>query len=307
MVQIRRASCMDVSNTVDVTDPAAVSAAVQAILRKRFPQYDFSSVDVLVSDFSRLYGGTFPGFRACELPYHDSQHVLDVTLAMARLLDGHEATPGEAGPLGPDLALAGIAAALFHDSGYIRRVRDNRNKNGAAYTRIHVERGARFLAEYLPGVGLQDLVGVCTRIIFFTSYSTDPRNLPVASDQERCLGALLGTADLIAQMADVEYLRKCRDHLYEEFEIGGIAGERGDGFHNGTVFRSPDHLLETTPEFIRNTIEVRLEGQFAGAHRYAAGFFGGSNLYMDAILDNCHRLQALLSGDTRVLTSTSLS
>jgi hypothetical protein len=307
MLQIQRASCMDVSNTVDVTDPAAVSAEVQAILRKRFPQYDFSSVDVLVSDFSRLYGGTFPGFRACELPYHDSQHVLDVTLAMARLLDGHEATPGEAGPLGPDLALAGIAAALFHDSGYIRRVRDNRNKNGAAYTRIHVERGARFLAEYLPGVGLQDLVGVCTRIIYFTSYSTDPRNLPVASEQERCLGALLGTADLIAQMADVEYLRKCRDHLYEEFEIGGIAGERGDGFHNGTVFRSPDHLLETTPEFIRTTIEVRLEGQFAGAHRYAAGFFGGTNLYMDAILDNCRRLQAMLSADTRVLTSARLS
>jgi len=232
--------------------------------------------------------------------------VLDVTLAMARLLDGHEATPGEAGPLGPDLALAGIAAALFHDSGYIRRIRDNRNKNGAAYTRIHVARGARFIADYLPEVGLQDLVGVCTRIIQFTGYHIDPRNLPVASDQERCLGALLGTADLIAQMADVDYVRKCRDHLYEEFEIGGIAGERGDGFHDGTVFRSPDHLLETTPDFIRNTIEVRLDGQFGGVYRYAAGFFGGSNLYMEAIADNCRRLQALLSGDSRVLTSASL-
>jgi hypothetical protein len=306
MVQILRASCMDVSNTVDVTDPAAVSSAVQAILRKRFAQYDFSSVDILVSDFARLYSGTFPGFRACELPYHDSQHVLDVTLAMARLLDGHEAAPGEEGPLGPDLALAGIAAALFHDSGYIRRVRDNRNKNGAAYTRTHVRRGARFIADYLPEVGLQDLVGVCTRIIYFTGYHTDPRNLPVASEQERCLGTLLGTADLIAQMADVEYLRKCRDHLYEEFKIGGIAGERGDDVDDGTVFRSPDHLLATTPEFIRNTIEVRLDGQFGGVHRYAARFFGGSNLYMDAILDNCCRIEALLSGENRVLTSASL-
>lgn len=306
MVQIRRASCMDVSNTVDVTDPAAVSSAVQTILQKRFVHYDFSLVDVLVSDFSRLYGGTFPGFRACELPYHDSQHVLDVTLAMARLLDGHEAAPEDEGPLGPDLALAGIAAALFHDSGYIRRIRDNRNKNGAAYTRIHVQRGARFLADYLPEVGLQDLVGVCTRIIYFTGYHTDPRNLPVANEQERCLGALLGTADLIAQMADVEYVRKCRDHLYQEFEIGGIAGESGDGLEDGTIIRSAAHLLETTPGFIRNTIEVRLEGQFAGAHRYAARCFGGSNLYMDAILDNCHRLQALLSGDTSVLTSARL-
>ena len=47
----------------------------------------------------------------------------------------------------------------------------------------------------------------------------------MASEQERCLGSLLGTADLMAQLADVDYLRKCRDHLYEEFELGGIARE----------------------------------------------------------------------------------
>jgi hypothetical protein len=303
MADAPRASHMDVTNTVDVTDAPAVSSAVRMILEKRNPQYDFSTIDVLVSDFSRLYAGNYPGFRACELPYHDSQHVLDVTLAMARLLDGHEASPGAAGPLGPDLALAGIAAALFHDSGYIRRIRDNRHKNGAAYTRVHVRRGARFMEDYLPQVGLQDLVGVCTRIVYFTGYETDPRNLPVASDQERCLGALLGTADLIAQMADIDYARKCRDHLYEEFEIGGIAGERASAYSGGTVFRSRDHLLESTPDFIRNTIEIRLEGQFGGAYRYAARFFGGPNLYMDAIYDNCRRLQELLSGDERALAA----
>ena len=303
MADAPRASHMDVSNTVDVTDAAAVNSAVRMILDKRYPRYDFSAIDVLVSDFSRLYGGTFPGFRACELHYHDSRHVLDVTLAMARLLDGHEASPGDAGPLGPDLALAGIAAALFHDSGYIRRVRDNRHKNGAAYTRVHVRRSAQFMKDYFPEVGLQDLVGVCTRIVYFTGYEADTRNLLVASDQERCLGALLGTADLIAQMADVDYVRKCRDHLYEEFEIGGIAGEHASAYPGITVFRSPDHLLESTPDFIRNTIEHRLEGQFGGVHRYASRFFGGSHLYMDAILDNCRDLQEMLSGGDSALIS----
>ncbi len=300
MKQSRRASHMDVSNTVDVTDPGAVGAAVRVILQKRYPTSDFSVVDQLVTDFARLYSGDFPGFRACELPYHDSQHVLDVTLAMARLLDGYEAAPGPVGPLGPQLALAGIAAALFHDSGYIRRIGDNRHKNGAAYTRIHVRRGARFVGDYLPGVGLADIAAVCARIIYFTGYETDPGKLRVASDRERRLGTLLGTADLIAQMADVEYVRKCRDHLYEEFEIGGIAGKNGSGYHGGTVFRSPDQLLESTPDFIRNTIELRLEKQFGGVYQCAARFFGGTNLYMDAILDNCHRLQAVLSGQERV-------
>ena len=298
-----RACHMDVSNTVDVTSPGVVGAVVREILQQRYPRYDFALVDRLVDDFASLYDGSFPGFRACEMSYHNTQHVLDVTLAMARLLDGHEAAPGQVGPLGPELALAGIAAALFHDSGYIRRLRDNRNKNGAAYTRVHVARGARFMAEYLPGVGLPALVGVCTRIIHFTGYEIDSRTLPVASEQERCLGSLLGTADLMAQLADVDYLRKCRDHLYEEFELGGIAGKQGCGTSDGTRIASRQQLLESTPEFIRKTLEQRLEGQFGGVHRLAARCFDGSHLYMDAILDNCRRLQALLSGDDEVLIS----
>jgi hypothetical protein len=195
--------------------------------------------------------------------------------------------------------LAGIAAALFHDSGYIRRTRDNRHKNGAAYTRVHVSRSARFMADYLPQVGLQDMVGVCTRVVHFTGYEVDIRELQVASEKERRLGSLLGTADLLAQMADTDYLRKCRDHLYKEFEIGGMAGERSKLECAGTVYRSPEHLLETTPEFIRNAIEVRLEQELGGVHRYAAGYFGGPNHYMNAILDNKRRLQAVLSGDLR--------
>lgn len=303
MNEAQRASYMDVSKTVDVTDAGAVGAEVCRILESCHPGYDFSSIDVLISDFTRLYAGDYPGFRACEIRYHDTQHVLDVTLAMARLLYGHEAQPGNIGPLGPDLALAGIAAALFHDSGYIRRSRDHRHKNGAAYTRVHVRRGARFMADYLPRVGLGALVGVCTRIVLFTGYDSDPRDLPVASDQERRLGALLGTADLIAQMADRDYVRKCRDHLYEEFEIGGIAGESGPGNHAGMFYHSPDHLLETTPEFIRTTIELRLEQQFGGVYRCAARFFDGPNLYLDAILRNCRQLEALLSSRGRVMNS----
>ena len=298
MSRLQRKHYMDVSNTVDVTNPAEVGGVVRGILERRYPGSDFSPVDLLVTDFDRLYGGEFPGFRACDISYHDAQHVLDVTLAMARLIDGHDCDPGSLGPLGPEMALAGIAAALFHDSGYIRRTRDSRHKNGAAYTLVHVSRSARFMAEYLPQVGLQRIAGVCTRIVHFTGYEVDIQNIQVASEQERRLGALLGTADLIAQMADVDYLRKCRDHLYEEFEIGGMAGEWGRSTHTGTIYRSPQHLLETTPEFMRTTIEVRLENHFDGAYRHVARHFGGANPYMDAIMDNGRRLKAMLAGDS---------
>ena len=292
MGQAQRAGHMDVSNTVDVCDPPAVAGAVRGILENRYAGFDFSPVDVLMKDFSRLYGGSFPGFRACDIKYHDAQHVLDVTLAMARLLDGHGRCHGNSERLDPAMALAGIAAALFHDSGYIRRTRDSRNKNGAVYTRVHVSRSARFLADYLPQVGLEHMVGVCTRIVHFTGYEADPCNLSVADEREHLLGTLLGTADLIAQMADIDYVRKCHEHLYEEFVAGGMAGEYG---HAGVTYRSPEQLLQSTPDFMRTAIDVRLDGHFNSVHRYAAEHFGGRHLYMEAIQENRSRLDEMLA------------
>ena len=291
MGQFQRALHMDVSNTVDVSDPAAVEHAVKFIIGGRYKEFDLSSVQLLFRDFSRLYEGRFPGYRACDIEYHNAQHVLDVTLAMARLVDGLGVTR----PLQPDMALAGIAAALFHDSGYIRRTRDSRNKNGGAYTRNHVSRSARFMAEYLPQVGLECLAGTCTRIVHFTRQDIEPAQLAVANDEEYVLGTLLGTADLIAQMADIDYARKCREHLYEEFVAGGIASDGGDDVATSARYQSPEQLLRLTPGFMRDAIDVHLDGHFDRVHHYAADHFGGRNLYMEAIQENCTGLEELLA------------
>ncbi len=295
MGSLGRLAHMDVSNSVDVTDPDVVASTVLAILGDRYPGYGFEPVATLFADLARLYRGQYPGFSACDLGYHNLQHVLDVTLAMARLIDGHDGTENGCGRLGPDLALAGIAAALFHDSGYIRRSRDSRNSNGAAYTRVHVSRSARFLNDYLPAVGLGHLTATCTTIVHFTGYEIDPADIRVANLRERRLGELLGTADLIAQMADADYARKCREHLFEEFRVGGLAGEHTTQYPGATIFRSPDHLLELTPAFIRNAIDTRLVKQFGGVFRYAAAHFQGRDLYMDAIEENYRALETQLA------------
>lgn len=290
-----RAGHMDVSNTVDVSDPAAVADAVQKIFRQRYPDADLAPLALLFRDFNRLYSGRYPGYRACDVRYHNAQHVLDVTLAMARLLDGYELSMPQDERLGPKMAMVGIAAALFHDSGYIRSTRDTRNQNGAAYTRVHVSRGIRFVTAYLPQVGLQSMVGPCTRILRFTGHEVDPTDLPVANAQEHLLGKLLGTADLIAQMADADYAQKCRDYLYEEFSAGGMAGNARDGSATGVLYRSPEQLMRQTPQFMRTAIAQRLDGHFNGVHQYAAGHFDGRHLYMDAIQENCRSLEAYLA------------
>jgi hypothetical protein len=298
----------DVTNRVDVTQPEAVRDEILAILGARYSAASLSAIPQLIADFARLYRGDYPGYHACDVGYHDIQHVLDVTLAMARLLDGHQQVDGEDMPLSAELVVAGIACALFHDSGYIRRVHDSRHLNGAEYTRIHVSRSARFMQEYLPTVGLDYAVPTCRRIVHFTGYEVNPVDIKVPSEEERMLGWLLGTADLIAQMADVAYLEKCRDQLYPEFVGGGLAGKKVASSYTGIVYKSPAHLMQSTPNFIRSAIQVRLDGYFHSSYRYAAAHFGGSNLYMEAIEQNCDMLESVLaSNDSQLLLSGSLS
>ena len=213
----------DVSGLIDVTDPQSVCDAVLLIFNKRYPLHDFSIVHRLYSDFTALYRGELPGFLACDTRYHDIQHVLDVSLAMARLLDGYDANHHGEECLGSELAEIGLIIALFHDSGYIRREGEIDIQHGAEYTKVHVSRSARFMAEYLPSIGRQDIVELTGKLVHFTGYEVTPDQIDVADEKHRVIGGLVGTADVIAQMADPAYLEKCRDRLYPEFELGGVA------------------------------------------------------------------------------------
>ena len=285
---------MDVTNQVDVTRPEAVCRAVRAIVAKRYPGRPLAVIDRLFEDFRRLYSGEYPGFYACDTNYHDMQHVLDVTLAAARLLDGYDADHTGDQRLGLDLTVVGIAVALYHDSGYIRRKGDTRHQHGAEYTKVHVSRSARFLREYLPDIGWQWAAPLAAKLVHFTGYEYAPEQISLEEPRHRTLGALIGTADVIAQMADRAYLKKCRDSLFPEFVLGGVARQLSEDGRERVIYASPEDLLVKTPDFIQRTIEERLDAQFGGVYRYAAVHFAGRNLYMDALHNNLAYLKALL-------------
>ena len=299
---------LDVSGLVDVTDPTAVCREVQKIYQQRYPAADLSVLPILFADFARLYRGEYPGFLACETPYHDIQHVLDVTLATARLIDGYDlAADGAVLHIGADLAQLGIALALFHDAGYIRRKGDVKHQHGAEYTRTHVSRSARFLQDYLPTIGRADWAPVAAKLVHFTGYEIPPEAIAVKNPQHRLLGAMIGTADVIAQMADRAYLRKCRDYLYQEFEIGGMTRLQDRWGAETVIYASAEHLLEKTPGFIRHAIDDRLGKQFGGLYHCVANHFGGANLYLDAVTRNRQHLEQLLAKkDSQLLKRDSL-
>jgi len=100
----------------------------------------------------------------------------------------------------------------------------------------------------------------------------------------RLLGSLLGSADIIAQMSDRCYLEKCRDRLYNEFVVGGIARQESEAGEQ-VLFESAEDLLRKTPSFYRNATR-RLEQDLGGTYNYAGKHFGGINLYMDAMKQN---------------------
>jgi hypothetical protein len=293
-----RRSDFDVTNSVQVSSPAAVLAAIESLFRPTWPQLSLTPLEQAFAHFERLFAGEVPGFHGVDTVYHDRQHTLDITLALARLMVGYERQAPEAERLGAERATVGILTGLFHDVGYLRREDDAGSRNGAEFTRIHVSRGARFLAEYLPVLGLGAWVPIATEIIHFTGYEVPFKAIEakVSDPRDITVGHLLGTADMIAQIADRCYLEKCRDRLYAEFVLGGVALPFSEG-NPQVKYASGLDLLRQTPDFIADVRAKRLDREFHGAYRHLEILYGGRNPYIESIDRNVEFLRQVLRSE----------
>ena len=300
-MQFRR-SDYDVTNTVQVSSPSSVRAAVEELFRQTWPGTAVERLSQAFFDFERLFTGQFPGYFGCDTVYHDMQHSLDDTLAMARLLAGYDRQHAPEQRLGGERALVGLVVALFHDAGYIRQTDDTRHRNGAEFTRTHVSRGAHLLQRYLPTIGLAHWVPVATQIIHYTGYEVPFGDIRLDDAADRRVGHLLGTADMLAQMSDRCYLEKCRDRLYPEFVLGGVALGRDEVGGLKVTYGSGLDVLRQTPAFVAETMRTRLDGEFSKAYRYVEALYGGRNPYMEAIERNLAHLEKVLqSGNWSLL------
>lgn len=282
----------DVTGRVRVSHPGEVCEAVCALLQTRYPQTDLQPLRQSFTSFGRLYAGRLPGYHGCDTWYHDAQHSLDCALAMARLIDGHERSVPATQRLGPRRAVLGIVLALFHDAGYIRR-RGDTAANGAEFTLTHVHRSGEFLRDYLPRIGLRADVARAQQIVHFTGYEIALDRIRVRNERDRMLGFLLGTADVLAQTADACYLEKCRDFLFREFSLCGLAGASGSA-GRAPRYRTAEQLLAETVAFNRQLWDERLDGHFGGAHRFLDAHFGGPNPYTAAIHAHLDRIAVLI-------------
>ena len=293
----------DVTNTVQVSNPASVRRAVHALFTETFPGTSFDKLWLAFYDFERLFTGRFPEYMGCDTTYHDMQHTLDMTLALARLVAGYERSVEPPDRLGPRRAQMAIITSLFHDAGYIRhKTRDKDFANGAEFTLYHVSRSADFLRRYLPELGLAADVGVASMIVHFTGYELDLDEIELDDPRDVICGHLIGTADLIAQMADRCYLEKCRDRLYSEFVVGGVAVEHASPGEYMVRYESGMDLLKKTPVFYQQVMRDRLNSKFTRVYRYIEVLYNGQNPYIDAIRNNItHLVRIIETGDWSLL------
>src|SRR6202030_2536030 len=278
-------------------------AAVEALYRPTWPGLSMESLARAFEHFERLFAGEIDGFHGVDTVYHDRQHTLDITLALARLLVGYERQQEEAKRLGGARAVVGLVTGLFHDVGYLRRTDERDSRNGAEFTRTHVSRGARFLEEYLPVLGFGAWVPVASEIIHFTGYEVPFARIEetVSDPRDIMVGHMLGTADMMAQIADRCYLEKCRDRLYAEFVLGGVALPIAANGGLQVKYASGVDLLRQTPDFVSEVRGKRLDGEFHSAYRHLEVLFGGCNPYMEAIDRNVSYLRQILRSENWIL------
>jgi len=270
------------SDFVDTSAPQAVLAEVKVTARMAHPDMDFAFFNTAMDDATRLFAGSYPGYRRSNTKYHDLKHTLEVVLATARLLHGAHAD-GQA--VSPRTLRIGLLAALFHDVGLIQTEEDMVG-TGAKYTIGHEKRSVNFVENYLQDHAYPpDEVRDIGLAISGTNLGQKFHEIAF-SDQEMLLASqILAAADLLAQMADREYLEKLL-LLFLEFQEAGLP------------YDSMFDLLQRTHGFYAMATD-RQERILGGVYKYMGPHFAARwdlprDMYSESIAQNMEYLKDVL-------------
>jgi hypothetical protein len=267
-----------------IDNPQDVRAEVKKIVLLIFDKFEFNRFDQVFNDILILFKGDYPGYRQCNTLYHDLSHTMDCLLVTARLIHGAFVNGIRFEP--KDVSL-GLISALMHDTGYIQALDDDTG-TGAKYTVCHIQRSIEFMKKYFHENGFpSEYLPICSNLLRCTGLDVKIAEIKFQSREQEILGKILGTADLIGQMANENYLEKL-PFLYAEFEEGGVQG-----------YQDALDLLKKTPAFWEMVKErfVQELGQVDLYLRdYLRALWGiNQDLYRQAIDRNIARLQSLLA------------
>lgn len=245
----------------------------------------------LMRDVYNLYIGNWDSHEACQVSYHTLEHIMEVMLASGRMVVGWNKAQNKNKQLNSEDFLIAIAAALFHDSGYLKDKGDLVG-NGGKLTYVHVNRSQTIAAAYLKKKKWKTCsIEMVDRIIATTEF-----NQPVKLEGElarfpgNILSGIVGTADLIAQMADVYYMERLPS-LFSEFQEAYLFEDTNKLEKRGIkIFKSVQEMIDATPQFFELFVNPRLNA-FGRMDKYLSVFFDEEdrNPYIESICTNLYR------------------
>ncbi len=273
-----------ITDLFQIDSSEILCSEVIEILRLISPAFQIESIRNVFNSVNDLYHGNFTGYRACNTGYHDFSHASAVFLAMARLING-AALDGIV--FSKNDIVAGLAAAILHDAGYIQQA-DDREGTGAKHKAIHERRSIEFLSRHGQAFGLSaDEIAAGRSIIQCTDMQKDIASIAFATRQIKFIGKLLAAADLLAQLSDQLYLEKLL-FLYRECREAGA----------GNYSTESDVIIKALPFY--DVFEDRLKLLAIKTDRYLKLHFASrsqddENLYRVAIERHKHYLASILS------------
>ena len=238
----------------------------------------------LFADVRAMFEGRFPGYRASNTRYHDFAHTASVVLATARLFHGCKM---DGASFSPERILLTLIAAFFHDTGLIQ-TEDDRHGSGAKYTVGHEERSILFFRQYLAEKNFSAKeIENGANFIRCTILDRQPQSIAFLDEESRTCGYILGSADLLAQMADRLYLEKLL-LLFKEFQEARLPG-----------FDSELDLLLKTKDFYTLIAEKRLNEDLGGVKVHMRSHFRywfnlDADVYSAAISRNIQYLESVV-------------
>ncbi|MFZ2087226.1 MAG: hypothetical protein WAU47_01515 [Desulfobaccales bacterium] len=237
--------------------PKNIFKEVKTIVLLIFQDFNFEPLRSVYHDIVKLFKGEYIGYLKCDTGYHDLRHTQECFLEMARLihgtmLNGHSFSKEEVN--------LGLISAMMHDTGYIKSVKES-SENGGKFTLIHIDRSIQFMKKYLKQRKYSSFdIKFCENCLKCTGLSVKINKIKFNSLENGQMGKILGTADLIGQMANPLYLKKL-PILFQEFQEAGL-----------TLYSDEFDFLKKTPGFWEFTKE-RFTNELGGMDRYLQDHF----------------------------------